>query len=420
MGDVDAVDRLLHALEQSTDDRHLDHSLLFALMEIARNHREIDLRELVTTDKGRYAAILVADQLGRGAELDPSELFSAARSDFAPLRMTAIDVLSSNPTWSSESTTRLGELWSRLDSDAAAGDVLTEVIAGWQEQSSMETLMGRWLDEISSGSPQQQSLLANNLDRFSKRQLWPSWSAPLAKWMGQAAPNIQAAIAESLSALDLSDPSHAELKEQIIRLASESDDLSLQLKLLASLPEGTRIANAQLEAQVVDSFLQADGGLTELSAAVLLRCRLAKAEASRIVANIDAVPPQHLMTAIESVHRSGNAAVETSLLDRLRGLPAARTLPRGFLTNLYKQAEKPLRSLAARTTAELESPPEDVQQAVSAQAQPNRRRGPRKGLASLSQPEGRLQWLSPHGLHRQGNRSRTHPNRAIKDRAGTA
>lgn len=397
IGDVDAVERLLLALERSTDDRHLDHSFLFALMELASGDREVDLRELATTDKGRYAAILVADQLGRGPELDPDELFSAVRSDFEPLRTAAIDVLSSNPTWSSESAARLAELWSRVDSDAAAGDVLTDVIAGWQEQSSMETLVGQWLDEISSASAQQQSLLATNLNRFSKRQLWPSWSEPLAKWMGETTPNIQAAIAESLSDLDLSDPSHTELSERIIRLASDIDDLPLRLKLLAALPEGTRIENSQLEEQVIDSFLQSDGGLTDLSSAVLLRCKLSKAEAERIVADIDAVPPQHLMTAIESVHRSGIAAVETAMLDRLRGLPAARTLPRGFLTNLYKRADPPLRSLAARTTEELESPPEDVQQAVSAKLSQIADGDPVRGLQVF-----RSQKAACSGCHRMG------------------
>jgi len=261
----------------------------------------------------------------------------------------------------------------------------------------METLVGQWLDEIASASAKQQSLLANNLDRFSKRQLWPSWSKPLASWMEQAAPNIQAAIAESLSALDLSNPSHAELSERIILLASEINDLPLRLLLLASLPEGTRIANSQLEEQVVKSFLQNDGGLTDLSSSVLLRCKLSKAEAERMVANIDAVPPQHLMTAIESVHRSGIAAVETSMLDCLRGLPSARTLPRGFLTNLYKRSEKPLQSLAARTTAELESPPEDVEQAVSAKLSQIAGGDPVRGLQVF-----RSQKAACSGCHRMG------------------
>lgn len=52
------------------------------------------------------------------------------------------------------------------------------------------------------------------------------------------------------------------------------------------------------------------------------------------------------------------------MFDGLRSLPAARTLPRGFLTNLYKQADKPLRELAITTTDVLESPPADIKRAV--------------------------------------------------------
>ncbi len=143
----------------------------------------------------------------------------------------------------------------------------------------------------------------------------------------------------------------------MVALASQTDSVPLQFKLLAAVPLQERIAGSPSEQEVVTAFVDPTGTLTDLASNVLLRCELSKVEAKRLADSLPSVAPQHLMTAIEAIHRSHHREIEAAMLDDLRSLPAARTLPRGFLTNLYKPAEQALRKQAALTTSELESPP---------------------------------------------------------------
>jgi putative heme-binding domain-containing protein len=103
------------------------------------------------------------------------------------------------------------------------------------------------------------------------------------------------------------------------------------------------------------------------------------------------------MTAIEAVHRSQISEMEASMFDQLRSLPAARTLPRGFLTNLYKQAKKPLLELAEATTIVLESPPADVKRAVDEKLSQMGEGDPVRGLQVF-----RGERASCSGCHRMG------------------
>jgi putative heme-binding domain-containing protein len=103
------------------------------------------------------------------------------------------------------------------------------------------------------------------------------------------------------------------------------------------------------------------------------------------------------MTAIESVRRSGILEIESAMLSQLRVLPAARTLPRGFLSNLYQKADESLRKQAEVTTRELESPPADVKRAVDTMLAKLGTGDPVKGLQVF-----RSERAACSGCHRMG------------------
>ncbi len=206
VGEADVVEPLLSGLEASPGERHLDHSLLYALIEVLRRNPTLDIRKQATSNKRLHATILVLDQLGRGAELDPTQLFLAGQSEFEPLRGAAIEVLASHPQWAADSTETLATMWAELDSDPKTRQVLSEIISGWREQPAVAKLVGDWITATSTASTTQQAFLAENLQRFSPRQLWPAWSPGIAGWIAKANPELQTSLAESLAQLDLRQP----------------------------------------------------------------------------------------------------------------------------------------------------------------------------------------------------------------------
>lgn len=83
-----------------------------------------------------------------------------------------------------------------------------------------------------------------------------------------------------------------------------------------------------------------------------------------MISALPKISSQFLTTAIESVQRTGNDALDKQLLANLSDLPTARTLPQEFLKNLYKKRSKELRELAERTGEDLVRPPADIKASV--------------------------------------------------------
>lgn len=364
IGDPRSVEPILEALDSDTLDRQRGHSLLYALIEINRTDSSIDLWRHATSDQRLLAAILVLEQLNRGETLKPDRLFDAAKSKHSPLQSAAVDAIAGHPEWASDSVTNLSGLWVRLESEPTMNELLAEILSGWRTEPVIQQLAGDWLKNAPNSTTVQQIFLAENLHRFSPHHLPAAWSIPLAVWMEQADAAVQQALAASLARVDLSDGNAEELTNRIIQLASANESLNLRLKLLASVPLNARISNQPAERDAVLAFLDRDGNLSELGSQVLLRCKLSQSQSIRLIDSLPDIPPQRLMTAIDAVHRTGIAPIEQKMLQQLRSLPAARSLPRGYLTNLYKGAEAPLRKLAAAITRELEKPTDDIEQAV--------------------------------------------------------
>lgn len=397
IGDESSVDPLLDALEESDGDRHLDHSLLYALIEINRRVPHIDLVALATSKKRLHVTILALMQLGRVQELDPSRLFAAVQSDHDALRDAAIEALASHGQWAAGSIDSVDGMWMSLDPKLSDGEFLAEIVSGWRDDPAITQLVGRWLGEASSASPQQQNFLASQLHRFSPRSLRPAWSQPIGDWLEKSDMDLQTAIAQSLAQLDLSGAENDALCDRIVRQATRTEESALRFKLLAAIPLGNRIADSDAENEVVSAFVDSAPGLANTASNVLLRCKLSPGQAERLVQAMPRIVPQHLMTAIEAVRRSGIDEVEIAMLDGLLEIPAARTLPRGFLTNLYKNTDQGLRERAERTTVELESPPEDIKQAVDARLKELIDGDPVRGLQVF-----RSEKAACSGCHRMG------------------
>ncbi len=120
VGDSDSRAKLIDALERVEADRHLEHSLLYALIEISRRESQPIQVEPADSDTKLYAGLLVLDQLGQTDELEPARLFVALHSKDPKLRLTAADILAKHPEWASESIDDLRDLWSRVSAEPNA------------------------------------------------------------------------------------------------------------------------------------------------------------------------------------------------------------------------------------------------------------------------------------------------------------
>lgn len=358
--------KLMDAVEHTEDDRHLEHSLLYAMIEIAR--REKDLVRIESTDvvseRRLHAALVVIEQLGQSNDLKPNQLFQAMQSDDAKLREKAIDIISRNSDWASSSTEEIERLWSRVPADQDAAVALPRILERWNDDASIRGLIQKWLTSAAKLDQNKQHYLAQNLARFSQRTLPREWSEVVIDWLRSADAQTQILLALSLGKLKVEPSERASITSAIIDLADRAESPTQRLQLLLGIPRSQRISRDALEATLISEFLQGDDLMMALAADVLIRTTLSNDGAADIVDALPKVSSQFLTTAIESVHRSQINSLDEKLLMRLKALPTARTLPDGYLENLFKDRPVAIRELAKQTAADLIRPPANVQASV--------------------------------------------------------
>lgn len=139
IGNANSIEKLLDAYEENHQDRHLEHSLLYALVEIAHRDSTSDLMKYATNDVRRRAAMLALDQSGRAAELDVSQVFDAVDSDNESLAATATEVLAGHPEWAANSAQQLDQMF------AQKSESLAQIVSNWSADQAVQSLVLRWL-----------------------------------------------------------------------------------------------------------------------------------------------------------------------------------------------------------------------------------------------------------------------------------
>ncbi len=353
---------LLSACEHTGGDRHLEHSLLYALIEIAQSN-SIDLIAMANSDTQWTAVLLVLDRVGRSDQVELSRFFTAWSSSDPKLRDIAAEILAKHPQWASESITKIAAMYTQLDAaDSPAADNLARLVAGWKNEPSTQQLVADWIGNAAAAKPSQQRFLATQLSQISPTKVPRDWAAPIATWLEAASEPVQRALTENLPRLQIEAADASSLPETIIRIARQAESTDHRLRVLGALPAGRKVDDPELEKEVVASFLSDDETLAPLASKVLQRVKLS--DASQLADALPSIPSQSLTTAIEAVHRASNDAIQSKMLAGLASLPAAKTLPQTYLTNLYKRSSKELQAQAQQTAADLIRPAADVKATV--------------------------------------------------------
>lgn len=355
--------KLLDACESVEADRHLEHSLLYALIEISRRDPEPILTSAANSDAKLHAVLLVLDQTDQTNDLPSALLFDALGSGNPKLRQAATHILGKHPHWAVHSMDQLNGLWARISTEPELGDSLAHLVASWKDEPSVREVTNDWIREVLDLDSVQQVFLARHLTDFTGTAISADWSQSIAKWLAGANEQTQTELIQSLTRIDLHSPAAHSLIRTITTLAGETDNRRQCLLLLSALPQNQTLEDETLESKTVAAFV-GDRALLPLASKVLLRVKLNKDGANRLLEAIPQVSSQFLAIAIESVERIGDDRLDEVLLTELRDLPTARTLPQGFLKNLYKDRSMTIRELAERTGDELVRPPADIKASV--------------------------------------------------------
>ncbi len=362
IGDDTSATALLENLQpDSEQDRHLQHSIAYALIELGAHEIALDYVAEQYSDVQRQTAMIVADQLGASAQIPTRAMLTALSSADAACRLTASEILAKHPQLAPRFVESMHELLNNLP---ASAETLERLIRGWRDTDVVKDLLAKWLAGAPKMHGDQQAWLARTLSLYANAKLPSNWNQTLSDWFEQASMDLRLEIAASLQSVDLS--AADELRNAILSAATANQDDLLRWRLLASLPQGTALSNPRIEQQLLADLAADRPELSQAASAALQRVRLSRESGRQLVSSLKNLPPRTLTVAIEAVNGLQDDALDLSMLAALSHLPAARSLNPDQLLNLFRRRSSELRSTVEQSVAALARPPENVAASVDA------------------------------------------------------
>ena len=327
IGDPRDVDALMQAAEACVYDRTLRHSVVYAMIEIGNSHSLQPYLSTGTPAQQRIA-ILAMDQIA-DSELDSEVLFALALSSDRRLRETAIKILAAHPSRAIASGEFLQKLWNKRHRTLAR-----KLVDAWKDQPAVLEFVASQIQDHEA------TLLSIWSEAEPPRQLL----APLADWLRKET----AVAAQAIGSFRLSagaEPLVSEVRRQLENQA----DVRIRRQLVQTLPEGSVVAG-----EVIDELLR------EKDYKNLARLQIDEPTARLLLSQLKSVLPTELGNVVQAVSNAGVDEIDRQLISTVGELPSAKWLDEALLTNVYRDRNRELRSLAAETQKRLQATPADV------------------------------------------------------------
>lgn len=337
IGEKSAVSSLLAAAEQAQQekllDRTLEHSITFALIEIAdRVETERGLR--AASSAPRRAALVALDQMDGGG-LKPAEVTPLLVSSDPLLQSVAMWIVSHHTDWGDDlagffrerlTATELSDrrelqaLLAQLATNTAIQGVLTEVLR--DDASKKETRL----------------LAMRAMAQSDVKEMPMAWQSELTRALGSDDADLLRQTVATLRSLPASKRARAELTEALLKVARQTKIAEeVRLDALAALPGKLE----DLEATLFD-FLRANLAATKTvavratAATVLGRAKLTVEQLLALTESLAVIGPLEITKLLPAFDKADDETLGLRLVAALKNSKAAATLRADMVKSLLK------------------------------------------------------------------------------------
>lgn len=321
IGDATAAPALLQVAAEERD-RILEHSLIYALIEI--NHPASTRKGLAAASAfTRRTALIALDQMEN--QLAASEVVPLLGSANSVLKETAMWITGRHADWGSELSDSLRE---RLSTAAASGsekDGLQRQLAQLARSPAIQQLIARQL----AATPGARELLLRAIAQASLKEMPAAWNEELRRLLGDGSDAIVQATIAALRALPIAKSAVGDTGEALLKVAREtrrSDEL--RLEAFSAAPTGFELEPALfdfLTAQLDPSKPPLRRGA---AASAISRARLTEAQLLAVTELVRNAGPLELSRLLGAFDNATDAAVGTKLIESLKQSKGVSTLRR--------------------------------------------------------------------------------------------
>lgn len=361
LGNEKSISVLLEKIPSAADDRMLEHSLLYAIMEIDRpSALAVHLRS--ANPDVRRAAMLAIDQSEHRALLTASATLESLLSEDAALSQCSAEILVGHSQWAASNVQALEKVWDRAQGNVALRNNLARVLAAWSGVAEIQTLIAQRMILAAEGSAEEQLAFMESLAGIRNQKLPAAWTSALVKLLEHVHAQSRPQLIVWLSNMKIEPSESAEVNAVVFRLIAATNDQAAKLRLVACLNPAIQLSDRALEKFVVEAYLGHHGGdlATEASGA-LSRLQLNREAAEELITGLPQVPPLQLPQTVKIISNLRDDSLDSQLLNALGNEPAARTLALDQLTALYRTRSEPLQAEVRKVVETLGKPPADVE-----------------------------------------------------------
>ena len=310
-----AIDKL-PATPSSAADRVLEHSLIYALIEIG-NSKTTYAGLASDNPMVQRAALVALDQMPEGGlKADTVTPFLSA-SD-GELRRAAVWIVGRHPEWADELAGRLGN---RLADEQLSADDRAELAAQlgtFAQSAKIQELLAARLAEPSAAAGERRTVLAA-MARSELKEIPAAWIAGLAQVIGSANPTLHADAIATLRALPIAKAVAGPLSQALIELAARDGlDDSGRLAALAAVPGGLDAVPPKTFGLLV-AQLEADrvAGSRAAAVEILSKAKLTSDQLGSLSTKLASVGPLEVDRLLAAFEQSVDADVGLKLLAAL-------------------------------------------------------------------------------------------------------
>ena len=364
IGNPLSITAILNSPHLLSNDRFIQHSLLYALIEIARKHSgfNVDIKSL--NEPQLTAVINVVRETDLLRTFDSKTLFTALHSQNLQLQLAAALALNSLPEKVNESVEELNDFWPSVNESTTSRQVAIALLSELRHQPNVRQFILQRIGDATSQSKDYQLWLAQSLHELAPQQIDPAWISQIIDWLKNGNQDVSIQIAESLAHLKIPSEISHQVWQAVCTLIDSTEDAKTKISLAATLPDLDSRIDPELEKLLMDGLKSSNSNTVAKVITAISRIRISENTAQRLASELNECRPRDLPSLIEAVIRSGDEDAISRLLSDLPNIHAAKTLPRGYLSNAFRVASPQLQKLAKEITEQLEVPNEDVRLAV--------------------------------------------------------
>lgn len=324
VGGSAAVPALLQALAKPSD-RILEHSLTYALIEIAdprATEKGLDAESPLT----RRGALIALDQM-EGGGLRPEAVVRNLESKDAGLKETASWILGRHPDWGGALVGMLGQRLSKPSLDKAESADLVRQLARFATAAPIQDLLAGRLRDASSPSAQR-TLALEAMARSGLKPVPASWIQGLAGVIAAKDATLTPVAVSTARTLAIPKDGGKAIGDALLGLAGKPDTPDpVRLEALAAVPGGLSEVDAKVFAFLREQLEPEQSVAARgLAADVLSKATLKPEQVDALVDSIKTIGPLELDRILSCFERSTSDDLGLRLIEALKGSRVRSTL----------------------------------------------------------------------------------------------